>query len=46
MGRVVEKRSGIETNSSNQLGDKYNTRVYFVEKSQGQQTVKLKLIKL
>jgi hypothetical protein len=46
IGRVVEKRSGIEANSSIQFGNNYSMGVYFVEVSQGGQKVKLKLIKL
>ncbi len=45
MGRVVERRSNVNANSTLQIGSKYRSGIYFVELKQGDKTQRLKLIK-
>ncbi len=45
LGRVVEARSGVATNSTLRLGAAYRPGIYFVEVMQGTERITLKLVK-
>ena len=44
-GRLIEQITGISSNSTLRLGNKYPTGVYIVEIRQGRERVTLRLIK-